>query len=79
MAFRLSIISPDKVLWNGEAESLIAPGAEGELTVLSSHEPLMTTLKAGKLFVRGEKETPKEIAIDGGVLEVSRNQATVLL
>ena len=52
MTFKLSIVNPEKVLWSGEAESLIAPGEEGELTVLSNHEALITPLVKGVLKLK---------------------------
>jgi len=78
MTFKLSIVNPEKVLWSGEAESLIAPGEEGELTVLSNHEALITPLVKGVLKLKSVQGN-KEISIEGGMLEVSHNQATVLL
>jgi F-type H+-transporting ATPase subunit epsilon len=58
--------------------SLTAPTVEGEMTILSKHEPLVTTLKEGKLVVR-TIEGIKEYEVTEGVLEVSHDQATVLL
>ena len=65
-------------LFSGEAKSLTAPTSAGEVTVLSNHEPLVATLKAGKLIVRTEAGE-QVFEIEDGVLEVSSNQATVLL
>ncbi|MDE1924663.1 MAG: hypothetical protein KGH79_00575 [Patescibacteria group bacterium] len=71
-------------LYDGEAASVTLPGAEGEMTVLPEHEPLMTTLKAGVITVRtGDPLTGSvqeiKFEIEGGVLEVRQDGATVIL
>lgn len=74
------IAKVDEVLFEGEAYSLTVPGAEGEMTVLSRHEPLITTLKAGEARVHlVAGDTPKLFPIQGGVLEVRSDGATVIL
>jgi len=66
------------VLFDGKAYSLTVPGAEGELTILPHHEPLLTTLKPGLITVRSEKED-KHLPIDSGVLEVHPEGVVILL
>jgi F-type H+-transporting ATPase subunit epsilon len=75
---RVVIAKVDEVYFDGEALSMTLPGAEGEMTVLPKHEPLITTLKAGTIIVRAE-EGEKKFPIEGGVLEVRSNGATVIL
>jgi len=77
---RVVIAKVDEVLFEGEAYSLTVPGAEGEMTVLGHHMPLITTLKPGEArihLVAGD--TPKTFPISGGVLEVRSDGATVIL
>lgn len=77
--FHLSVARLTETLYEGDALSLTAPGDEGVLTVLAGHEALVTPLTAGTLrFVSGSGETT-ELEIPRGILEVSCNQATVLL
>jgi F-type H+-transporting ATPase subunit epsilon len=63
-AFQFELVSPEKLLFSGEVEAVVVPGAEGEFTVMKGHAPMMTTLRPGvveidrangrqKLFVRG--------------------------
>lgn len=74
------IAKVDEVLFEGEAYSLTVPGAMGEMTVLGNHEPLITTLTAGEARVHiMQGDTPKVIPVDGGVLEVRAEGATVIL
>ena len=68
----------DKVFFEGEADSLTAPGSDGEMTVLGEHMPLVTTLKEGVLTVRvGEQE--QKFSVAEGLMEVRRDGATVIL
>lgn len=77
--FHLSVARVAETLYDGDALSLTAPGEDGVLTVLAHHEALVTPLKAGMLrFETGSGEVT-ELSIDRGILEVSENQATVLL
>lgn len=74
------IAKVDEVLFEGEAYSLTVPGAEGEMTVLGHHEPLITTLNAGEARVHiAAGDEPKTFQISGGVLEVRADGATVIL
>lgn len=75
--FHVQIFTQEKMLFEGEVSSLIAPGAEGYLGVLAHHAPLVTTLGDGTLTLRQDKEVT-EYHISGGFLEVHDNQATVL-
>lgn len=65
-------------LFSGTADSLTAPTTEGLVTILPKHEPLVANLKAGELIVRAHGEE-KKFNITDGVLEVSGDQATVIL
>lgn len=65
-------------LFDGEALSVSLPTSEGMITVLPHHEPFVATLKMGVITVRtgdGEQAFP----VQNGILEVSANQAVVLL
>ncbi len=76
--FRLAIVTPDRVHYDGEIRSLVAPGTEGYLGVLSEHAPLITALKPGKIEFRDAQDTVHVLAVSGGFLEVSNNLATIL-
>ena len=72
--FRLSIVTPEKTFYEEEIASLVVPGTEGYLGVLSHHAPLITALKPGMIEFREVRIT----AVSGGFLEVSHNVATLL-
>ncbi|MDE7468163.1 MAG: F0F1 ATP synthase subunit epsilon [Muribaculaceae bacterium] len=75
----LKIISPDEVLYQGEATSVTLPGAMGAFTVLNNHASLVSTLVAGKIFYTDTagKVTTREIS--GGVADIDSNVVSVCL
>ncbi len=76
--FTLSIVTPEKVFFEGQIESLSVPGTEGYLGILSHHAPLITALKPGLIEFRDDRSDVRLMAVSGGFLEVSDNTATLL-
>jgi F-type H+-transporting ATPase subunit epsilon len=75
--FRVDVVSPEAIVWSGEATFVIARTTEGEIGILADHEPLMAALATGAVIVEGvgEKVT---IGVHGGFLQVFDNQVTLL-
>ena len=76
--YNLSIVTPEKVYYEADVVSLVVPGTDGYLGVLSHHAPLITALKPGKIEFRDAEEKVHILAVSGGFLEVSDNKATLL-
>lgn len=77
MAYPLRIVTPSKVLYQGEVDSLQAPGSEGSFGVLTGHAPMVASLVTGGLnFV--EQGDRRHLATSGGFVEVSGDGVTVL-
>ncbi len=76
---KLTISKIDKVLWSGEADSVTVPGVDGEMTILSHHMPLITTLKSGKIVVKIKEQSPISFDITKGFLEVGKTETTILV
>ncbi len=76
--FHLVIASVGETLFDGAAVSATVPGEAGEFTVLPNHEPLVTTLRPGKITVKTTLDT-KEFEVESGVLECSGARVVVLL
>jgi len=76
--FQVSIVTPEKKVWEGQAHSLIAPGLDGYLGVLANHAPLLGALGDGELTLKIENESDLKINLKGGFLEVLHNHVTLL-
>lgn len=77
--YHLSIVTPEEIVFEGEVISVIAPGIEGYLEVLTHHAPLITILQKGTVTVTDASHQKKVWQITGGALEVSHNNASVLV
>ena len=78
MQLNLTITKLDGPIFNGQANAVTLPGVTGQLTVLPRHTALITPLRAGTITVNQDTEA-KTFAVEEGLLEVSQNQATVLI
>jgi F-type H+-transporting ATPase subunit epsilon len=76
--YLLTIVTSEKIFYEDEVSSLIAPGSEGYLGVLTNHAPLITGLVPGKLTVKDENNQEVNFAVSGGFMEVFKNQVTIL-
>ncbi|HEY63751.1 MAG TPA: F0F1 ATP synthase subunit epsilon [Caldilineae bacterium] len=75
---RCEVVTPERVVYTGDVNMVIAPGIEGELGILPKHAPLVTPLTYGELVIRKEGEEDVLIAIGGGFMEVRGDQVTIL-
>jgi len=74
---RVSVITPEGSVFEGDAESVIIPAWDGEIGILRGHAPLMALLGEGQLRVRGRRETER-FFVAGGFFQVVDNVVTVL-
>jgi F-type H+-transporting ATPase subunit epsilon len=65
----VSVISPERVLYEGQAESVVVPAYDGEVGILTGHAPLMTLLGRGVLRLSGGGES-RRFVVEGGFLQV---------
>lgn len=77
-AFHFELVSPEKLLFSGDVESVVAPGAEGQFTVLKDHAPVMTTLKAGVVTVASGDGKFEKLFVRGGFADVNASGFTIL-
>jgi len=73
----VSVISPERVLYEGTARGVEAPAFDGEMGILPLHAPLMTLLGRGTLRV-DSAEGERCFAVDGGFLQIVDNQVRVV-
>ena len=74
---KVSVISPEKVVYEGEASSVVAPAFDGELGILTGHAPMITALGTGTLRVEGGAGTQR-FTVEGGFLQVVDDQVRVV-
>jgi len=78
MPLRVDIVTAERLVFSDEGvDEVVAPGSEGELTVLPMHAPLLTMIKPGLMrLIKGGEEV--DMAITGGFLEVRDDRVTIL-
>jgi F-type H+-transporting ATPase subunit epsilon len=77
-AFHFELVSPEKLLFSGEVESVIAPGADGQFTVLKDHAPVMTTLRPGVVTIVESGGKTEKLFVRGGFADVNASGFTIL-
>jgi F-type H+-transporting ATPase subunit epsilon len=71
---KVSVISPEAVLFEGDADSVVAPSYDGEVGILSGHAPMMALLGKGVLRLGGGQR----FNVEGGFLQVVDNNVRVV-
>ncbi len=74
---KVSVISPEAVLFEGNAEAVVAPAFDGKLGILSGHAPMMTLLGKGELRLE-EGSGARQFNVEGGFLQVVENHVRVV-
>ncbi len=74
---RVSLISPERTLFEGEADMVVAPAFDGEVGVLTGHAPMMTLLGRGSLRV-GSGAGERRFLVEGGFLQVADDAVRVV-
>ena len=73
----VEILTPDVVLYEGDATYVGLPGSDGSLGILNNHAALVTTLREGEVVVKNDNNE-QVFAVKGGTVEVLNNHVTVL-
>ena len=69
---KLKIVSPERIEFSGEVESVKVPGSQGNFEILKDHAPIISTLQKGVVEYGNEK-----LAILGGFVEVQKNEVSL--
>jgi F-type H+-transporting ATPase subunit epsilon len=75
---QLDILTPEKKIFSGQAQSVSLPGVQGRFQVLDHHAPILSALQKGELRIMSDAQESKW-NITGGVVEVLKNKVTVLV
>ncbi len=76
--YKLTVSSPDGTVFQEKVIELSLRGASGDLAVLAGHIPFMTSVQPGKCKVVLEDGTERFATVDGGLLTVANEGATLL-
>src|SRR5688500_7750105 len=74
----LQIVTPRKIVFEGEVEKLTAPGVMGPFQVLYNHAPIVAALTSGLLHLTTLDGKTEYFALSGGILELHENKVSVL-
>ena len=77
MNIHLSIITPEKSIYEDEVEEVVVPTVDGEIAILPNHINLLTQINPGELIIK-KGSSNQSLAITGGFLEVSNNKVSIL-
>ena len=76
---QLNISRVDGPVFAGEVISVSVPGVDGDMTILADHEALISPLRAGELTITTADSETETFEVTAGTLEISANQATILI
>ena len=75
---KVRVVSPDRIVFEGEASAVVAPAWDGQVGILPSHAPMLALVGSGKLNIERPGGGSDTFHVAGGVLKVERNQVTLL-
>ena len=78
MALQVELVSPERILYSGEAEMVIARTAGGDIAFLTGHAPFVGVLGIGKVVVREVGGTSVVAAVHGGFVEIKDDRVSIL-
>jgi F-type H+-transporting ATPase subunit epsilon len=77
-AFQFELVSPERLLVSEQVEAVVIPGAEGEMTVMAHHAPVMTTIKPGVVTVKTAGGKEERYVVFGGFADIVPAGCTLL-
>ncbi|CAN5472215.1 hypothetical protein BH10ACT1_BH10ACT1_37080 [soil metagenome] len=79
MTLKVQVVSPERILWSGEAEMVTARTVDGgDISFLTGHAPFVGALEIGKVLVRPDEGDDVTFAVHGGFVEVSNDEVSLL-
>ncbi len=75
---KLSIVSPEDTLYEGEVKSVKMQGIDGKFQVLNNHAPLISALCKGEIKIEEESGNQVSFTINSGLVELAKNEIHIL-
>lgn len=76
MQLALTIVSPEKTLFDGNVKSVQVPGVLGRFEILENHAPIISSLNPGVIVYNTGSET-NSLSIKSGFVEVEKNKVMI--
>lgn len=76
---KLEVVTPDGIIYDGEATEVTLPGEEGEFGVLPHHASVTTLLKAGVVDIMKPNKVEESIVVKWGFVQVNEAKVVVLV
>ena len=76
--FKLEIISPEKIIFSGDASMVMLPSYEGDMSILKHHIPIITFLRPGIIKVEKSEENFEKFFVEDGTIEYFNSSLIVL-
>ncbi len=75
---KFKIVTPEKIIYEKEIDSVTLPTSQGQITLLPDHLPLVAILVPGELVIKSRQDEEIFLAVAGGFIEVGKNEVRVL-
>lgn len=75
---KLTIITPDKLAYDGDIAAVTVPGTSGSFQILKDHAAIVSTLDDGKVIIKVTNDDEQIVNIKGGVVEAKDNNIVIL-
>ena len=72
MSLDVTVVTPDRTIWSGEATQVVVPALDGSLGILTGMQPTLAILGAGSIRVMGSDGT-ESFPVDGGFVSMDRD------
>jgi F-type H+-transporting ATPase subunit epsilon len=78
MALDVALVSPERILFTGEADMVVCRTTDGEIAFLNGHAPFVGALGIGTVRIKQADGNEVKAAIHGGFVEVRDNRVSIL-
>ena len=75
---QVEVVSADRVVWSGDATTIIAKTVDGDMGILAGHSPVLAVLAPSGVEIVTTDGGREVVAVEGGFLSVSRGRVSIL-
>ena len=74
---KLKIISPERIVFDGEVKRVVVPGTLGEFEILENHAPIISSLNNGVVTYVPSAGDTNTLKVIGGFVKLQKNQISL--